>query len=105
MHRHNLHVYVALAAILPFLYLGARIAHSYHVAGFALLITVLIVEVYVVLRVIPRADTNYCVRLGFVCPFCNQPLYKASDIVTSSPLITRGECPHCGKSLIPSPEK
>jgi hypothetical protein len=56
---------------------------------------------YVAFVLLPRADARQCTRLGFTCPFCSEPLYDQSSIYTPwSKIITKGECPHCGKLLV-----
>jgi hypothetical protein len=62
---------------------------------FAGLLSVVLVEAYGLYRII-RHDNEMCRELGYMCPYCQKPLYEAR----ASTWMT-GLCPKCGKSVIP----
>jgi hypothetical protein len=52
----------------------------------------IISEAYAIYRTIQH-DNEMCRDLGFMCPFCHQPLYEARA------LIWNALCPKCGKDI------
>ena len=60
-----------------------------------------VLALYAIFAVL-RADRAFCRQIGFVCPACTKPLYQASSAFGGdfSPLVVRGECPHCRHSFL-----
>jgi hypothetical protein len=99
VRRHNLRV-IGLS-VLMMLCLGLVFCEIFsdNIIGFCLFSAAIVVILYFI-SVMPRADAKFSRRIGFICPFCNEPLYSASSVWQYSLLITRGECPHCHKLLV-----
>lgn len=101
VRQHNLKVFALLLIVVSVLFVSLRFLRRdsgrpdmVYCALIALGFTVGgIVAVF-------RSDASYCRKIEFVCPFCGKPLYYASDTYVTSPLLTRGECPKCGRKIV-----
>jgi hypothetical protein len=99
VRRHNLRVFGLYVLMMLCLTLSFCEIFSDNIIGFCLFAAAIVVVIYFI-ATMPRADAKFSRRIGFVCPFCNEPLYFASSVGQYSCLITNGECPHCHKLLI-----
>jgi hypothetical protein len=103
-HRHNLRLLAAAALYMPIACYGAVLSHRNSVLGITLVIISTSAAVFFIFAGLKRLDNRFCHKIGFLCPFCNPPLYAASDAATDlvdwNPLITRDECPNCRKQLV-----
>ena len=100
VHRHNLWIFAALLAMIVDGLVTVEFIKHIPFLAIALLVALLLCQIYIAFVIFPGDSKRYCHKIGFLCPFCNQPLYFASSRGSYSPLITRGECPHCQKSLL-----
>lgn len=46
---------------------------------------------------IVQHDNKLCRELGFMCPFCGEPLYEARALIVNT------LCPKCGRDIQPRP--
>lgn len=98
---HNRRVMFLAAAFFGTIFIALIIFQRDASVAIIVFITGFVFLGYIGLVLIPRADIRQCMKVGFVCPFCGEALYYQSSIVWKySSLITRGECPHCGKSFV-----
>jgi hypothetical protein len=58
---------------------------------------------YVYFVLITRWDNAQCRELGFVCPYCEQPLFVREDGSRKGQrrFLETGECPHCFQRIEP----
>jgi len=95
---HNARVIGLLAATLAFLLIVASAVQPKRgnwITRSLLLASLIPMEIYGLYRII-RHDNEMCRELGFLCPFCGQPLYE------SRALLYNTLCPKCGKDIQPS---
>ena len=103
VHHHNLSVLGLFLLLIPLAYLDVEVFGARTLPSLVVLIVGLVAICTAMLAWVPRTDARFSRRIGFVCPRCGQPLYFASSKYgPDSPLITRGECPHCGLSFLPA---
>jgi len=62
---------------------------------FAGLVVIVLIEAYGLYRIVQH-DYDLCRDLGYICPFCQKPLYEAR-----AGTHLNGLCPKCGKSILP----
>jgi hypothetical protein len=102
VRRHNLWIFAALSAFFIDAFVALGLIRRNPSLAIALLIALLIFQIYLAFAKFRGDSQRYCHEIGFLCPYCGQPLYYASSLGDYSPLITRGECPRCQKSLLSS---
>jgi hypothetical protein len=101
VHSHNRRVMLMALGFFLTCFAAIRVFSFAPSVAIVLFIGGLVLFFYVAFVLLPRADARQCTRLDFMCPFCSKPLYNHSSIYTPwSKLITKGECPHCGKLLV-----
>jgi len=98
---HNLLCVYMLALVLgsPLIVIAAiHITHASLKTGmFALVVAVVVaglIEVYGLRHIVQR-DNELCRQLGYLCPFCHQPLYESRAATWAN-----GLCPKCRKSIV-----
>lgn len=76
-------------------YIAPRTAnHRLTSFGLTWFLPLLLGEAYGIYRII-KHDNELCRQLGYMCPFCQSPLYEARASTWIS-----GLCPKCRKSVI-----
>ena len=100
VHARNRRILLTTVGFFVLAFFPARFLPSrFDTLLYAILAVDFVALLYALLVVIPRADARHCVRIGFVCPACSAPLYRASSVGDLSALITRGVCPRCEHSF------
>src|SRR5439155_20664178 len=98
---HNRRIMLLVFGFFAFCFLAARLLLQHAPAAIILLITAFVLFGYFGFVVVPRVAARQCKGIGFVCPFCDKPLYYQSSFFWRySSLIMRSECPHCHKSFV-----
>jgi hypothetical protein len=94
---HNLRVVGFLGAASIALLTFSGVQHIFlfrfsHASVLLFLCALIISEAYAIYRTIQH-DNQMCRDLGFICPFCHQPLYEARALIWNT------LCPKCGKDI------
>lgn len=97
---HNLLCVYMLALVLgtPLLVIAViHITHASLMTGILALVVAVavagLVEAYGLRRIVER-DNELCRQLGYLCPFCHEPLYESRAATWAN-----GVCPKCRKSV------
>jgi hypothetical protein len=95
IRSRNQRVNLRLGGFFVFVFVAIQVLPSHLGLGVGILLSGIVVMLCPVIFGMARADERECRRIGFVCPSCGKPLYQHRVHFETSPLLSRGVCPHC----------